>query len=298
MKKVALILTGYPDLAEQSLPHYLRQIQGSCHDIDIFASIHGDQGHKIEYMGHLVKYFQDTRVFVESHSQQQLLMMSSRGHASVAEFASAVMHWRSELLGYDMVWRGRWDSYLQGDSAVLDHQLKDCWNIGGQGLKHDPQRYRVLTRSLVLQHGRPAMEGKHFWATVPTVLAAFDDWEHRWNSWVSRIGSFRFDAHLTWAEIFACVGANVSTGQYTVEKVSHDEPDQAQHLEVAVSRDVRMAQSQCAIYNELLAQQTFPQDDPVWINLVNKVAHKYQIQTRQQQRQQQLEQAIKSQNPH
>lgn len=296
MKKVALILTGYPDLAEKSLPHYLRQISGSGYDIDIFASIHADQGHRIEYMGDLVKHFRDTRTFSESRSQQQLLMMLSRGHASVAEFASAVTHWRNELLDYDIVWRGRWDSYLQGDSAVLDRLLDECWNIGGQGLKHDPQRYRVLTRSLVLQHGRPAMEGKHFWATAPTVLAAFDDWERRWNSWVSRIGSFRFDAHLTWAEIFACVGANISTGQYTVEKVSGI--DHAEQFEAAVSRDIRMTQSESAIYNELLAQQTFPQCDPVWVNLVNKVAHKYQIQTRQQQRQQQLEQAIKSQNPH
>ena len=294
MNKVALILTGYPDDIDHSLPHYLRQIAGSAHDIDIFASIHGDQGHRPEYLGSLLQHFHDSTVYTETPSQQQLLMMLSRGHASIAEFASAVNHWRHQLKGYDMIWRGRWDSYLQGDHTKLDFLLNDCWNIGSQGIKNDPQRYRVLTRSLVLQHGRPAMEGKHFWATVPTVLAAFDDWESRWNSWITRIGSFRFDAHLTWAEIFACVGANVSNGKYTVEKVKDLEIKEPTE---AVSRDIRMPKSSLGIYNELLEQQTFPKDDATWTNLVNTQAHKYAIQTRRQQRQDKLAQEIKSQNP-
>lgn len=296
MKKVALILTGHPDFAEQSLPHYLQQIRGSGHSIHIFASIHGDQGHCIEHLGDLVHDFRYSRVFVESDSQKQLLMMLSRGHASIAEFASAVTHWRSELLGYDMIWRGRWDSYLQGNSADLDFLIDDCWNIGAHAIKVDPQRYRMLTRSLVLQHGRPAMEGKHFWATVPTVLAAFDDWERRWTSWITRIGSFRFDAHLTWAEIFAAVGTNVNIGNYTVEKVSGTTQHPEQYTDT-VPRDIRMEKSALGIYNERLSQQRFSHGDPVWINLVNKLAHKHEIQTRQQQRQQQLEQKIKSQNP-
>jgi hypothetical protein len=90
------------------------------------------------------------------------------------------------------------------------------------------------------------------------------------------------------------VGANVSNGKYTVEKVKDLEIKEPTE---AVSRDIRMPKSSLGIYNELLEQQTFPKDDATWTNLVNTQAHKYAIQTRRQQRQDKLAQEIKSQNP-
>jgi hypothetical protein len=296
MKKVALILTGYPDDAEVSLPYYLRQIAGSVYDIDIFASIHADRGHRLYDLAKYESHFYRSKIFIKSHSEQQLLMMLSRGHTSIAEFAAAVNHWRSELSKYDMVWRGRWDSYLVGDSSNLDFLIEDCWNIGNVGARADAQRYRVLTRSLVLQHGRPAMEGKHHWATVPTVLAAFDNWQDRWNSWITRIGSFRFDAHLTWAEIYASIGAHVSNGHYTVNKAQ----DAVEIVgdSTKIDRDIKISASPTGIYNDALTQQNFHQLNTSAIHQVNAAQTRHEIHTRQQQRRLALKQKIKSQNPH
>jgi hypothetical protein len=222
--KVALILTGHINGFEQSFPHYLNQIQHSTviTQADIFASVHSDTGQSLQDLSSISSHFAHGRNFIESSYQQGLPCMMSRGHRSIAEFAAAVEHWRDLLKDYDIVWRGRWDSYLSGDSRTLDAQLKDCWHMGGHSVKVDPLRHRVLTRSLVVNYGRPAMEGKHYWATAHTVIAAFDNWETRWQRWLARIGDYRFDAHLTWAEIYASIGANIANGSYSVEKVFED----------------------------------------------------------------------------
>lgn len=280
--RVALILTGYTDDAHISFPHYLAQINGSkiIKEIGIFASVHTDRGHSIDNLNEFRKYFTGTKTFKETRQQLNLPKLTSRGHPSIAEFADAVDHWRDQLYHYDIVWRGRWDSYLIGDSETLDTQIDACWNLGGRGEKIDHQRHRVVSRSVCLNYGRPAMEGKHHWVTAHTAVAAFSNWEDKWTSWMDHIGDFRFNAHLTWAEVYASIGANIDNGKYSVERISEYQE----------------------YYNdeELTATTRTGQHRPVQYkpNIDTKPARLEEFRLRRAHRRHLLEEKIKSQNPH
>lgn len=279
--KVALILTGYIEDAATSFPHYLEQINHSnvITEIGIFASVHANTGQSLLDIDEFREYFTASKTFRESPSQKNLPLIASRGHPSIAEFAEAVNYWQDELRGYDIVWRGRWDSYLKGDSSTLDSQLTSCWNLGKQHLRPDHQRHRVVSRSLCVSHGRITMEGKHHWATAHTVIAAFSEWERKWCSWVGHLRDTRFDAHSTWAGIYANIGASIANGHYSVERVT---PYHGQYEEDAI-KDFAS--------NHLKSVKYLPNSNP-------QQTRRDELRLRRASRKLLLEEKLKSQNPH
>lgn len=285
--RVALILTGYIDDAGVSFPCYLEQIRGSklITKIGIFGSVHATTGQQVTDLAEFQDHFTDSKTFIESPEQRALPFIDQRGHPSIAEFASAVNHWQDQLKNYDVIWRGRWDSYLEGDSDLLDTHLKFCWNLDNKIVDLDHQRHRVITRSLRISYGRPVMEGKHHWATAHTVIHAFDDWENKWPAWVQHLHRKEFDGHSTWAGIYASIGASIENGMYTVEKVT---PIPEETLEdrptIHVSDTVKKYSSQHLVkHSPIIDAERTRQDD---------------LRLRRASRRIALEEKIRSQNPH
>jgi hypothetical protein len=280
--KVALILTGYIDDAITSFPHYLEQINNSnvITEIGIFASIHANTGQSFSDIHEFREHFTGSKTFRESPSQKNLPLITSRGHPSIAEFAEAVNYWQDELKAYDVIWRGRWDSYLDGNSELLDTHLKFCCNLDKHCLEKDHQRHRVVSRSLRISYGRPIMEGKHHWATAHTVVAAFSDWENKWHSWVKHLRDLRFDAHSTWASIYTNIGASIENGKYSVKRVS---PYHNGQYEEDTFKDY--------LSPRLMPVKYLPDSNP-------EHTRQDELRLRRESRRLLLEEKLKSQNPH
>lgn len=229
-QRVAVIFTGLADSAGQTLPLYLDRIQRSQHRYDLFGSFNGSGQALADFQDH----FADTVQF-DLGPHRFLPNISASGYISICQFAHSIDHWWDRLDDYDLIWRVRWDCYLEGGDDLLDTVIAQIC-----AAREEEGPLMVITRNIDVRQGLAAMEGKMHWLTVSAAKKAYHNWRQRWFAWQEHIhrasGSAAGDAHVLWAQIYSTVGCGIKNALFDTVKIQGSPYPQIESLEPVSTR--------------------------------------------------------------